>query len=368
MAAWELNDADREMIAREIEPFLPDRIFDAHAHLFCAAHFAPANRPAFLQGNPERVGLEVYRRHIDWIHPRGRIAGGLFFGLAFTGDRAAENEFVGVEVAGGRANGFAALGQLIVSPDMDPEELRERVRRGRFVGLKCYHTLAATDGPTWHAPIESYLPESHARVAHEEGLSVTLHMVRDRALADPVNQATIRRYCECYPNMKLILAHAARGFNPWHTIEGIEGLRGLDNVWFDTSSVTEAGAFEAIVETMGHARLLYGSDFPVSHLRGRCVAIGDSFQWLLADEMRLEQPHLILKPVLVGLESLRALKLAARRLKLTDRQIEDVFHNNAADLFSLSSTGRSSSSVASGQDRTLDEVGSEQALRGGGVT
>ena len=98
------------------------------------------------------------------------------------------------------------------------------------------------------------------------------------------------------------------------------------------------------------------------------MAIGDSFQWLLADEMRLEQPHLILKPVLVGLESLRALKLAARRLKLTDRQIEDVFHNNAADLFSLSSTGRSSSSVASGQDRTLDEVGSEQALRGGGVT
>jgi glutamate-1-semialdehyde 2,1-aminomutase len=227
---------------------------------------------------------------------------------------------------------------MIVPPSMDPEELRERVRRDRFVGLKCYHTLATIDGPTWHAPIEAYLPEEHARIAHEEGLSITLHMVRDRALADPVNQSTTRRYCERYPNMRLILAHAARGFNPWHTIEGIESLRGLDNVWFDTSSVTEAGAFEAIVETMGHTRLLYGSDFPVSHLRGRCVAIGDSFHWLFADEMPLEQPHMRLAPVLIGLESLRAIKLAALRLKLTDRQVEDVFYNNAAQLFSLSAT------------------------------
>src|SRR5438034_1361609 len=137
MATWELNDADRAMIAREVEPFLPDRVFDAHAHLFRAENYAPAVRPAHQEGNPERLGL-----------------------------------------------------------------------------------------------------------------SITLHMVRDRALADPLNQATIRRYCERYPNMRLILAHAARGFNPWHTIEGIDSLRGLENVWFDTSAVTEAGAFEAIVDAV----------------------------------------------------------------------------------------------------------------------
>ena len=46
MATWELTDADRELINREVEPFLPDRIFDAHAHLFCAEHYAPGTRPA----------------------------------------------------------------------------------------------------------------------------------------------------------------------------------------------------------------------------------------------------------------------------------------------------------------------------------
>jgi glutamate-1-semialdehyde 2,1-aminomutase len=332
---WQFNDADREFLDREIEPFLPDRVFDAHAHLFCHAHYAPGTLPAHLAGTPPEIGLAVYREFIDWIHPGHRTIGGLFFGLAFTGDRDANNAFVAQEVAAGQAAGFAALGQFVIAPSMDAEYVRQEVRRGGFVGLKPYHTMAQVAGPTFQAPIEAYLIEDHVRIAHEEGLTVTLHMVRDRALADPANQATIRRYCERYPNMRLILAHAARGFNPWHTIEGIDSLAGLGNVWFDTSAVTEAGAFEAIIDTFGHERLLYGTDFYISHLRGRCVAIGDSFHWFYADEMDLAEKHIALQPVLIGLESLRSLRLAFRRLKLRDGQIEDIFYYNAAQLYSL---------------------------------
>jgi glutamate-1-semialdehyde 2,1-aminomutase len=228
---------------------------------------------------------------------------------------------------------------MLVWPGMDPEWLRAEVRRHAFVGLKPYHLMAdelvKQGEPTFRAPIEAYLTEEHARIAHEEGLTITLHMVRDRAMADPVNQATIRRYCEQYPNLRLILAHAARGFNPWHTIEGIGSLRGLRNVWCDTSAVTEAGAFEAIVETLGPDRLLYGTDFHVSHMRGRCIAIGDSFHWLYADEMNLDENHTTLRPVLIGLEALRSVFLALHRLKLTDAQIEAIFYGNAAQLLGL---------------------------------
>jgi len=128
----------------------------------------------------------------------------------------------------------------------------------------------------------------------------------------------------------------ARHLGEYEVVVRIGSLRGLGNVWFDTSAVTEAGAFEAIVETMGHERLLYGSDFYISHMRGRCVAIGDSFHWFYAEDMGLEEKHATLKPVLIGLESLRSLRLAARRLKLTDTQVEDIFYNNAARLFSFS--------------------------------
>lgn len=335
MTAWTYTNADREFVARHIEPYLPDKLFDAHAHLFRHSHYPAGALPAHLNGTPSEIGLQVYREQMEWLHPHGRTVGGLFFGLAFQGDRTGNDDFVAAEVKAGQAKGFNALGQMLIAPEMDAETVRATVRRQGFVGLKPYHLMAKTNGPTFLAPIEEYLSEAHVRIAHEEGLTITLHMVLDRAMADPRNQATIRRYCEQYPNMRMILAHAARGFNPWHTIEGIGSLAGLKNVWCDTSAVTEAGAFEAIVETLGHDRLLYGTDFHVSQMRGRCIAIGDSFHWLYAEEMGLAEKHTTLQPVLIGLESLRSLFLAIHRLKLNDRQIEDIFYYNAARLFSF---------------------------------
>ena len=159
--------------------------------------------------------------------------------------------------------------------------------------------------------------------------------MRSRALADPENQQAIRRYTGRYPNARLILAYAARGFNPHYTAEGIEALQGLENVWFDSSVVTDAGALEAILSTFGARRLLYGSDFPVSQLRGRCVAVGDSFLWITEDNTSFAAGYAEVRPTLVGLESLRTLKLACRNLRLSDSDVEAIFFENAATLYSL---------------------------------
>jgi glutamate-1-semialdehyde 2,1-aminomutase len=218
---------------------------------------------------------------------------------------------------------------MLVTPDMDPEFVRDQVRRNGFAGLKCYH-LYAPDKPTWEARVSAYLPEEQVRVADRESLSITLHMVRSRAMADAANQADIRHYCERYPNIRMILAHAARGFNPHHTIEGIGSLRGLGNVWCDTSAVTDCGAIEAIARTLGVERLLYGSDFPVSHLRTRCVALGDSFLWLTPDNTRMDARHGEVRMALCGIEALRTLKVAAVGLGWGDREVEMVFRGNAA--------------------------------------
>ncbi|MYH63122.1 MAG: amidohydrolase family protein [Caldilineaceae bacterium SB0675_bin_29] len=351
MFSHEFKEEDQQFLEREILPFLPDRIIDAHAHLFCHEHYPDGVPRAGLETTPPRLGLAEFAHYSEWLHPGGRVVGGLFFGLVFLGDRQANNEFISAELQGDSPLAAKSRGQMIISPDMDAETILDEVRRLGMTGLKCYHTMAPLNprlgtpesgagsytagDPTWTAPIEAYLPDEHVAAANTLGLTITLHMVRDRALADPVNQTAIRRYCESYPNMRLILAHAARGFNPWHTIEGIESLRGLDNVWFDTSAVTEAGAFEAIVETMGHEKLMYGTDFHVSHTRGRCVAIGDSFHWLYADEMDVEEKHISLKPVLIGLESLRSIRLACDRLKLSERQVDDIFYGNAAALMEI---------------------------------
>jgi glutamate-1-semialdehyde 2,1-aminomutase len=79
-------------------------------------------------------------------------------------------------------------------------------------------------------------------------------------------------------------------------------------------------------------RLLFGSDFPVSHIRGRAVAIGDSFLWLSPANVDFTAAYAHVQPAWVGFESLRTLKLAAFHLRLSDTQVEDIFYRNAQAL------------------------------------
>jgi predicted TIM-barrel fold metal-dependent hydrolase len=323
-----LTESDRELFFRELDSFVPPRVFDAHAHLYSAGFFS-GSAPG-LVGQFPQVGLDEFLQMIEDITP-GRATSGLFFGWpAREVDLEANNRFV-VEEARRDPNSRA---QMLVTPSMDPEFIRESVRQEGFVGLKCYHVFSP-EARTFDSQIPSYLPEEQVRVAHQEGLSITLHMVRQRAIADKGNQEVLRSWGAKYPNARFILAHAARGFNPHHTIEGIGSLRGLGNIWCDTSAVTDGGAFEAIVEALGVDRLLYGSDAPVTHLRGRCVAVGDSFLWLSESNTDFSTAYADLRPTLVGLESLRVLKLACWNLRLSDAEVEKVFWGNAAALYQL---------------------------------
>ena len=160
-------------------------------------------------------------------------------------------------------------------------------------------------------------------------------MVRSRAAADASNIHWIRHYCEKYPDMNLILAHSARGFQPAHNLEGLSQLTGLDNLYFDTSANCEPIAHQAIIRILGHEKLLYGSDLPVSHIRGRHVAVADSFLFLDQDTPIWEAKYMKIEPVLLGLEHLRSIKWACWSERLSDIAVEDIFWNNAARLFGL---------------------------------
>ena len=332
MHEWCVTEHDHELFARDLESFVPSSVFDAHAHWYCADHFPAGDAPPLVQAGPSVAGDAAYRCAMELLLP-SRTMEGLFFGYPHARvDVDAANAFVHDQLR----HRSGSRGEWMITPRQDPEWIRDSVRQYGFVGLKCYHLFAACDA-TFDARIEEYLPESQMRVADEEGLVITLHLVRSQALADEANQDTLRRYSEWFPDAKLILAHAARGFNPHHTMRGVHALRGLSNIWFDVSAITDSGAIEAIALAFGHERVLYGSDFPVSHQRGRCVAVGNSFLWISAESARLETPYGRLELALVGHEALRTLKVAAMSLHWTDSQIEDVFSGNARRLMGLDS-------------------------------
>ena len=318
------QEEDREFFARELDSFVPDRVFDAHCHVW---HRDDLTLPKQFSAIPT-VGFDEYLSLMEDLHP-GRRMTALFIPSTHDPARLAHaNEWTARHAA--VHPDFRC--SFFVKPDDDPEWVREEVKRLGAVGLKCYHTYADVN-PTWEAQIPDYLPEKFLKVADQERWVITLHMVRSRAVADPGNIRWIRHYCEHYPNIKLILAHSARGFQPAHNLEGLPQLTGLDNLYCDSSANCEPIAHQAVIRILGHAKLLYGSDLMASHGRGRSVGTADTFLWLYGDTPVWKEKHLTIKPVLTGLENLRSLKWACWAERLSDSSVEDVFWNNAARLF-----------------------------------
>ncbi len=110
----------------------------------------------------------------------------------------------------------------------------------------------------------------------------------------------------------------------------------IENLYFDCSANCESIAHQSIIRLMGHERLMWGSDFPISHRRGRSVGVADGFLWLNRETLVGERTGGVrVDPTLVGIENLRSLKHACWSEGLTDSHIEDIFWNNAAALFNL---------------------------------
>lgn len=320
------TDVDRQFFERELQAFVPDKVFDAHAHLY--------QRDTMVdpKGLPPEVGYRDYIALMQELLPRRRIAA--MFLPVFNADKKELipqcNDWIGKQVAETKD----CVGEYFIRPQDDPAVVLREMKRLKLRGFKCYHTMAARPS-TWDAEIPDYLPERLVELANQERWFITLHLVRARAVADEGNQRWIEHYCRKYPNMTLILAHSARGFQPAHNLEGLHVLKGLENLYFDTSANCEPIAHQAIMRIMGHEKLLYGSDFYVSHLRGRSVAAADSFIWLYEQTPVWKEKQATISPVLIGLENLRSLKWACWSERLGDAQVEDIFWNNAAKLFGI---------------------------------
>lgn len=315
----EINEFDLDLWQRHLADFVPPDAFDAHAHLWRVVDLGSPT-PALAANGPEVVTRAVYDGRLSLWMPDRCPTGGLFFPFP---TRVLDVESANRHLADELRTDPQSRGLMIATPRQDPAKVERQLEADGFIGFKVYHLFAErTD--TLFAGTAEFIPEWAWELADQRNLAIMLHMVLPRAVAEPENQRYIREHCRQYPNAKLILAHAARGFCGRHTVEGIASLRGLDNVFFDTSAVCEASAFEAILEAFGPSRLWFGADFCVTEMRSRCVNLADGFLWL--DEIRADySKSRFARPTLLGLESLLALKEACLNRHLDASDVEEIF-------------------------------------------
>lgn len=322
-----VDEADLALFHGELASFVPPQVFDIHAHLWDFVQVEP-DLARIYDVSSVPVGLETYRAcQLAWMGDKAP-QNGLFFPFPSAMlDVEAANTFLHQELAGHPQ----PCGLMMITPQLNSQGVEQEVVERGWKGFKVYHQFAARPD-TFNADIGEFLPEWGWDIAHRYGLVIMLHMVKARALADEANQIYLKEHCLRYPGANLMLAHAARGFCPRHTVEGLPALRGLENVYFDTSTICEATALQAILEEFGPSRLLYGGDFPISDIHGRCTAQGDGFLWTYEMDKPEWGNH---KPTLIGIESLLALKQAATNLSLNGADLEQIFYTNALGLLDL---------------------------------
>ena len=322
--------------AQILNDFLPEKIFDAHVHLYDGA---------FVSGQANGGGAFAIRDHCevcDYLEDMKPLLGNRQVRMNIvttpdgsmaapdSPDRKASVDFLADQLTQFPGN----VGEVVVGPDDTVDDIEKMLVHPNIRGFKCYH-LMSHNKPTWNAPIGDYLPESAWEVADKHGFAITLHMVRDKALSDPVNSKYIIQMAKKYPNAVLILAHAARSFAAWTALEAVDTVKGLPNVWFDFSGVCESPAEFQIMRKCGVDRCMWGSDYPVSRLAGKAISIADSFYWITEKDLERFAGPTEFHSWLAGTENLMALRQACLMLDLGRDDIEKLFYKNAMGLFGL---------------------------------
>jgi glutamate-1-semialdehyde 2,1-aminomutase len=332
--ALECNDVDRRIWTEELDELVPQKVFDVHTHLYRWAFYTDPNK----ENGPYRALLGTTFADATWeladacdaLLMPGREVHRLSFPFPFPNacDFEASNAFLAEQV---RRDPRSA-GLMLVHPSMTAEYAEREIEQHGFLGFKPYR-FYATSGDPVNCRLTEFMPEHLIALADRRGLLIMMHLSKRDAIADPENIADLLRLCDKYPRACWVLAHCARSYSAWAIEKAARQLRGLPNVWYDTSSVCEADAFDALYTAVGVERVMYGSDdIPVGVLRGKYIAFGYAWAYLSESNQALDLSHCEGRMTFTRYEQLRAMRRAARRLGITRQQNEALFHDTAVAL------------------------------------
>jgi predicted TIM-barrel fold metal-dependent hydrolase len=323
----EYSEHDLQIWDEELADFVPNRVFDAHIHLFDRQH-----GPDDAAGAWSNADLATVQRWAERLYP-GRETHCLVLGAPLPGiDVAAHNRWAIEEV---KADPQSRL-NVLVTPECDVEDIRRDVQHACVIGLKPYRLFSVT-GECAQCRIHEFLPHEQLELADELGLWVTMHLSRYHGCADASNLDDLEEYTtRRYPNIKWILAHCARSFTYWPIREAIERLRNLPNIWYDVSAVTDVRPLATLFARERVERIFYGSDgVDSTYFHGQYVALGRAWQGLDVAKIDLRFPHCDGRPILAIYEQLLSMKHAAEFAQLSRDDVAAIFWRNAAAAFGI---------------------------------
>ena len=336
-----MDDVSRKVYEEELRPWLPARILDCHVHVGLAEHCAPISAERYAAMWPLEIGC-----HQTWeqlkstylaLFPEQEVSA-LAFGMCLREvDFDRENAYV---LAGIRDASNNAKGLYLTRPEWHPSVIEKAMADG-FIGIKPYPDLAPQD--TSEVSIYDFLPRTHLSVVNELGGVLVLHVGRAGRLADPDNVREVLEINDSYPNVKLIVAHIGRCYSLPSAERCLSQFADRPGIYFDTAANLNPDVFELTLETAGADRLLFGSDLPVTLMRGVREYQGEAYinytdgpySWNTNRKSPEEEQNY----TYYIYEEIRALIDAVRRRGLGKGDVEKILCGNSERLFGAQGVG-----------------------------
>ena len=331
-----LNDFsahDQQIWDEELQDFVPDRVFDAHIHLFNPGHLSAAASSSNTWGLADLTTLQAWAAR---LYP-GRETHFLALGAPLPGIEVATHNHWCIEQI--QRDPQSRMNRL-VTPSCRLDDIERDVRQRGVIGLKPYRIFSVT-GDIAQCRIHEFLPYEQLELANQLGLWVTLHLSRCQGCADEFNLNDLKEYTQKrYPNIKWILAHCARSFTYWPIRKAIDQLREMPNIWYDVSAVTDVRPLITLFSREDRRRILYGSDgVDSTYFHGQYAAMGRAWQYVDVGRFDLKFPHCDGRPILAIYEQLLSMKHAAEIAEWSTDDIHNLFWKNAATAFDIRFNG-----------------------------
>ena len=329
--------ADR-VYEEELRSWLPPRILDCHVHVSLAEHCGPISPERLKQNWAMEIDMDQswkrLRDNYRILFPDQEVAA-LAFGITYREvDIESNNEYV---IAGASDPRNRARALFVTRPEWEASRIAEAMSRG-FLGIKPYPDLALRESN--EVSIFDFVTPGQLAALNELGGILMLHLPRQGRLADPDNIREVLEIHESYPSIKLILAHIGRAFCLPTAQRGLPHFVDAPGIYFDTAANLNPDVFQYAIETVGPKRLLFGSDLPITLIRGMREHVGERYinytdgpySW----NTNRKSPEEEAKYTCFVYEELRALRKAIERSGLGSDAVEMIMYSNSAELMGIS--------------------------------
>ena len=322
------NEMDKKIYQEEFANVLPDKIFDAHVHIFEKAEF-PENFEFPEQSCYKRFGgefsLALWHELMHELLPGHEV----YINCFGVPDLHSDHDWVP------QVNHQNEFSMVLVSPADKVEDLARRVENSKAVGVKPYLDYAAHvfNKKANDVEILDMLSAEQLDYINKKGLAITLHIPRSGRFADVLNQRQMVDLCGRYSNIKFIFAHIGRAYFMRNIKESnIEELAQYSNAYVDTAMINNPDIIKYACDHFPAGRILFGSDAPIALLRGKSVEINNQYAYLMGENYKIGTAILdtenIVKFTTFFYEQLRAVIAAA-----DSDTMNKIFFDNAYKLF-----------------------------------